>query len=293
MNENFIQIADFKFSIPASVKLLKKYLPFMISPCAEEDITSKISLGEINVDKKHLFSVGEIIDKKQLHIYKEDGEKGNYYATITIEGSDEKYELYATPNWDKVTFSKNCISADCCPYTIDVLIMLTFIYSSASHKAILIHASCVKLDQEAVAFIGQSGAGKSTHSQLWLNNIPGTTLLNDDQPAIRILDNGEIYIYGTPWSGKTPCYKQDKAILKGIIRMIQAPINKITPLSPVFLFKELLSSSSMMRADSLTFKQITSTLSKLASRIPSYILENRPEKEAVDLSYSNTIGKGC
>ena len=168
--------------------------------------------------------------------------------------------------------------------------MVTFIYSAASHNAVLLHASCVKLGEKAVAFIGQSGAGKSTHSQLWLNHIPGTSLLNDDQPAVRIHDNGEIIIYGTPWSGKTPCYKQEKATLQGMVRMIQAPYNKITPLSPVFFFKELLSSSSMMRADSSTFKLITSTLSKIASSISSFMLENRPEKEAVDLSYTKTIG---
>ena len=55
--------------------------------------------------------------------------------------------------------------------------------------------------------LGKSGTGKSTHSRLWLKYIPDTKLLNDDNPAVRIMDNNTIMIYGTPWSGKTPCYK--------------------------------------------------------------------------------------
>ena len=288
MERKFIQIAGFTYSIPASVKILKKYLPFKVTPDENSHIISSISVEDIDISDKHLYQVGEIIDKKELHIYRD--ENNCYYAVINSKFNNKKYELYASPTWDKVIFSKECINADCCPYTIDILLMVTFIYSAASHNAVLLHASCVKLGEKAVAFIGQSGAGKSTHSQLWLNHIPGTSLLNDDQPAVRIHDNGEIIIYGTPWSGKTPCYKQEKATLQGMVRMIQAPYNKITPLSPVFFFKELLSSSSMMRADSSTFKLITSTLSKIASSISSFMLENRPEKEAVDLSYTKTIG---
>ena len=67
---------------------------------------------------------------------------------------------------------------------------------------VLIHASCVALDEEGVAFIGPSGIGKSTHSGLWLKHIPGTRLLNDDQPALRLCflpadnDGARGYWYG-------------------------------------------------------------------------------------------------
>ncbi len=57
--------------------------------------------------------------------------------------------------------------------------------------------------QEAVMFLGESGTGKSTHSRMWLENIEGSTLLNDDAPAVRISADGTT-AYGTPWSGKTP-----------------------------------------------------------------------------------------
>lgn len=36
--------------------------------------------------------------------------------------------------------------------------------------------------------------------------------MNDDNPVVRVID-GEAMIYGSPWSGKTPCYRQVKAPL--------------------------------------------------------------------------------
>jgi hypothetical protein len=49
-----------------------------------------------------------------------------------------------------------------------------------------IHASVIIHENQAVLFLGESGTGKSTHTRLWLENIPGTRLLNDDSPILRL-----------------------------------------------------------------------------------------------------------
>lgn len=67
---------------------------------------------------------------------------------------------------------------------------------------ILLHSSCVVVDDMAYAFSADSGVGKSTHTQLWLKYFGDRAyMLNDDKPAIRIID-GEVYACGTPFSGK-------------------------------------------------------------------------------------------
>lgn len=38
-------------------------------------------------------------------------------------------------------------------------------------------------------FLGESGTGKSTHTRLWREHIPGAELLNDDSPIIRATDS--------------------------------------------------------------------------------------------------------
>ena len=75
-------------------------------------------------------------------------------------------------------------------------------------ETVAIHSSCIVYRGKAVLFLGASGTGKSTHTRLWLENIEGSTLLNDDSPFVRVED-GKVWAYGSPWSGKTSCYKQE------------------------------------------------------------------------------------
>ena len=71
------------------------------------------------------------------------------------------------------------------------------------HDGMYLHASSVALDGYGYLFSGDCGAGKSTHTRLWLRTFgEKAEILNDDKPAIRIGEDG-IFACGTPWSGKT------------------------------------------------------------------------------------------
>lgn len=60
----------------------------------------------------------------------------------------------------------------------------------AGTRAVAVHSSVISLDGRAVLFLGESGTGKSTHTRLWREHIPGARLLNDDSPIIRIAPEG-------------------------------------------------------------------------------------------------------
>ena len=77
---------------------------------------------------------------------------------------------------------------------------------------------------------GRIRHGKSTHTRLWQEHIPGARLLNDDSPIIRMYQ-GQATAFGSPWSGKTPCYRNISRPIAGIVRLSQAPANEITRLS--------------------------------------------------------------
>ena len=64
------------------------------------------------------------------------------------------------------------------------MLRIAFAQAALRFDAVSIHASAVACDGRACLFMGKSGTGKSTHSALWLRHIPGTELLNDDNPAI-------------------------------------------------------------------------------------------------------------
>jgi hypothetical protein len=174
-------------------------------------------------------------------------------------------------------------------FAVDNALMLMFAISTAALGTLEIHSSVTVCDGRGYAFLGKSGTGKSTHSRLWKENIPGSRLLNDDNPVIRIKD-GEVRIYGSPWSGKTPCYKAESAPLGAVVRISQNPGNSIHRLSPVEAYASMYSSCSAFREIRGTADGIHSTLVQLVGSVPMYRLECRPDREAAELCH-NTVSR--
>lgn len=139
------------------------------------------------------------------------------------------------------------------------------------------------------AFIAKSGTGKSTQVSLWLRYIKGCDLMNDDNPIIRITD-GKPYIYGGPWSGKTPCYRNVKAPLGAITRIDRAKQNSIEKLPPVQAFASFLPSCSAMKWDIDIYNHICNTITKVVETTAIYTLHCLPDKEAALLCH-RTISK--
>jgi hypothetical protein len=175
-------------------------------------------------------------------------------------------------------------------FGINNAIMICFAFSGAYHNILLIHASVPMIEDKAYLFLGKSGTGKSTHCKLWLNNFKGAELLNDDNPAIRIHPDGNIYVYGTPWSGKTPCYRPLRRLIGGFLRLEQAQKNEISRLHPVMAFAEVLSSCSTMVWDKPSYHHICNTVSKVIERTPVWFLKNLPNAEAAHMSHHALCG---
>ncbi len=167
-------------------------------------------------------------------------------------------------------------------YALDTTLMLLYAFASSPHNTLLLHASAVEYDGKGYLFLGKSGTGKSTHSRLWLNHIPGTKLLNDDNPVIRIID-GQCFVYGSPWSGKTPCYLNRRIPIGGIVRLSQALSNHITRLSPIKAYAAILPSCSHMKWNHEMSEAIHNTLTQLLQNTKIYHLECLPNKEAAHL----------
>ena len=157
------------------------------------------------------------------------------------------------------------------------------------HNAVAIHSSVIVAESQGVLFLGESGTGKSTHTRLWRENIEGARLLNDDSPIVRIVDN-EVRVYGSPWSGKTPCYKNEVYPMAGLCRLSQAPHNRITRLSNLMAIGALLPSCPPVFAhDSALQDMICTIVGEIVRGTKCYHLECLPNKEASELSYNTII----
>ena len=161
-------------------------------------------------------------------------------------------------------------------------LMLIFAFAGSLKETLLIHASLVRQNGYGYAFIAKSGTGKSTQVSMWLRYLKGCDLMNDDNPIIRII-NGEAFIYGSPWSGKTPCYRNVKAKLGAITRIDRDTKNWVERLSPIESFASLLPSCSSMKWDEDIFHHICDTITKLVENSHIYTLHCLPNKEAAEV----------
>ena len=163
-------------------------------------------------------------------------------------------------------------------FAIDNALMVMYALATADKQTALFHAAVVSCGGRGYMFLGPSGTGKSTHARLWLNHIEGTELVNDDNPVVR-----DGVVYGSPWSGKTPCYRNVSYPLGGIVVLSQAPYNKIRRLKGIEAYVALMSSISGKRWDSKIADGLHETENALAQQIPVWHLECLPDEAAAKL----------
>ncbi len=170
-----------------------------------------------------------------------------------------------------------------CKYTkmaIDNALMIMFALATADKGTALFHAAVVSYEGHGYMFLGQSGTGKSTHARLWLRYIKGAELVNDDNPVVRLSGEGSAVVYGSPWSGKTPCYKNVSYRLGAIVGLSQAPYNKIRRLNGLEAYIILVPSISGKRWDKQIADGLHATENELVMRVPMWHLECLPDEEA-------------
>lgn len=185
-----------------------------------------------------------------------------------------------------------CLYGNYSPRLLRFALWMGYGLMTVRKDTVALHGSCIVYKGKAVLFLGESGTGKSTHTRLWRENIAGSKLLNDDSPIVRY-EEGGVWIYGSPWSGKTPCYKAERYPLAGCVRLSQAPYNKIRRLNTLQAYAALHPSAPPAFAyEEELYSGVCSLLEKMVSSIPVYHLECLPDAEAVKLVCRTLYGDG-
>ena len=169
-------------------------------------------------------------------------------------------------------------------FGINNALMVLYALATAPLGTALFHSAVVEHDGYGYMFLGKSGTGKSTHARLWLENIANTTLLNDDNPVVRVLPEG-IRVYGSPWSGKTPCYKDESYPLGGIVLLEQAPFNKIRALRGIESYAAILTSISGKRWEKSIADALHNTENAIARDARVWHMQCLPDNDAARLCH--------
>lgn len=245
------------------------------------------------------FDMDTECDRTGMKILHEFEFEENYAACSFCRLSDGRYlfEMDREASGERATFitdGRNAISdmsADGCRDITLLRFGLWIMFGVAINPlmAVAIHSSVIVKDGGAVLFLGESGTGKSTHTRLWRENIEGAKLLNDDSPIIRFVD-GVPTAFGSPWSGKTPCFRNLSFPIRGFVRLSQAPRNRIRRLPVLNAIGALLPSCPPAFAyDDALQDNVCEMLSRMIAKVPVYHLECLPDADAARLSYETVF----
>lgn len=263
------------------VEALPNLYPFVVSDSDEAPAICQIQTGNYIQEENTQPTLSSQSEEKSIHVWiQPDACKISLYCLLT----GKLYWIQADRHWCTVQTDWMPDSPEAYVCLNDIL-MIAFVYRSAFYQAVTIHASAVAVQEQGCAFVGPSGIGKSTHSRLWLQHIAGARLLNDDQPVLRLHPDGSVMLYGSPWSGKTTCYHNEGVRLKALFFMQQAMENRLTRLSGIETFQQLMKATSLMGRDTITFQTISQTQATICGAIPAYRFQNQPTEEAAALSY--------
>lgn len=152
------------------------------------------------------------------------------------------------------------------------------------HNGMMLHSSCVEKDGQAYLFSARSGTGKSTHTHLWLDNLSGTRIINDDKPAL-VCEDGKWYVWGTPFSGKTNENVNVKIPVRAIVFLHRSEENKVEKM-PVSKAVGLLLEQTINPVNRDLAEKMLDLVDMLLRSVPTFSLGCNMDPNAAVIAYS-------
>ncbi len=294
MSQHFYRIAGHLVEIqvqnsPDGVGLIPSFRPFALGEIPQDEhpvltvvVDDSFELADGATEIGEFDSGGNMHKVSQLP-------DGGYQFGVYSSSHQLCAIMQCSPDFSKCTVAVKTDVASLRTFGMNNCMMIAYAFSTVHRSTLLVHASVIRKDGRGYLMTAPSGTGKSTHTFLWYKNIPGCDLMNDDNPVVRV-EEGHAIIYGSPWSGKTPCYRNIQAPIGAIVRIQQRPENTIRPMDPVESLAVMLSQVSSMKWDKDIYHTVCSNLSELIGCVPFYELGCLPNAEAAHLCYQ-TVSK--
>ena len=324
LTRTYYRVAEHLFAVEcgnsALLQCMTNYEPFAVE--GDEAKGEGIFTLRVEGDKReargeewtHVLTDNAEEDMPRIEVYQAKGERqkarGWLFRVAMVANAPICCEMECSEDFTEGVLY---ITADCqdVRFCVDNALMLLFAFRTAPLKTLEMHAAVVvrpsledargtsyrtpsglqdaTLQAKGYLFLGHSGTGKSTHARMWLEAFEDAWLLNDDNPILRVMEDGEVRVYGSPWSGKTPCYNNAYARVGGIVKLSQAPHNKIRTLSLPEAYAYMLSSASGLKMEKQMADCMYETIKHVITHVKCYHLACLPNTEAAEVAQRGMV----
>ncbi len=124
-------------------------------------------------------------------------------------------------------------------YPLDQIVLM---YLLGRHGGVIVHGAGFGLESRGIAFLGPSGAGKTTISALLRRG--GWSPLSDDRLIIRKIGAGHL-LYGTPWPGEGMIAENRSFPLERVFFLQHGVEHRLRELSPADALRRLAAVTSI------------------------------------------------
>lgn len=273
-----INIANVRFSIVNDIIVVpEKFSHFFDLASIDSEIDAVLELIKV-IDVMHPHSTMQYQDNVHFYYDKDNSinllylsrQTDRLLAKMSLDCIMRKARIELLPEYE--TEHGN---------VIENLIFAFFQVQLMYNMGINIHASAIEWNDEAILFSAPSGVGKSTQASLWEEYFDAR-VFNGDRPALRI-ENGRVYAYGTPWSGKDNIHENCRFPLKAIILVEQSNINHLIRMNPQDVLSILLPRFFIPFYSKELTEKALDIIEYIISKIPIYKLMCLPNYEAANI----------
>ena len=175
----------------------------------------------------------------------------------------------------------NQILPVCNPESIDLFLLQLF-YTHAVHRQMIqLHAATIEDQGRGILFLGPSGIGKTTQAERWAE-FRGASIINGDVGFVQRTAR-EYIAWGTPWHGSSPYCLNASVPVKALVVLKQAPENRLRELTGFEKVSEIAGSVFYPTWLEDGMELCTDTLNHLLTDLPVYRLDNRADRESVEI----------
>ena len=288
MNKYHVQIGPALITVEAAVPSRPwpplSYAKFEASSSESSDLTIRVR-NDSPPSLKNAVHQCEV--KNHWKLFK--AENGFYLEVYEQIGFEAKQVIFINAEWNQADFfsfqekKPNGFSSK--EWSIGE-IFAPFVqwwltgWLASQKKGLIVHGSAVSLGDLAFAFVGPSGAGKTTIARL-CRDEGGKTVLNDERIILWQGQEGW-RVSGTPWSGMLYEVASLTQPLAGVCILNKATVNQFTSWASEKMLTHLLPEVFFPIWDFGRTKGLVETVSRLTQEVPCGELSFRNDASVLE-----------
>lgn len=211
-----------------------------------------------------------LVDCKRIQVTQSQDNYKLTYRNLPVKGSVieknlEKAHIYLM--WDKYL-----------EYPLFCAIRDIFFFKVQQKGMIAVHSSSLVYRDRAYLFSAPSGTGKTTHTNMWIQEL-GVDILDGDLCVLSCEDD-KVYAYGLPWAGSSKKYMNKKVRLGGIVFLERARKDTVRRLD---LFSGAITLTARCFTPTFTSDMVSKNTDisvKISERTNMYVLACTKKKSA-------------